>query len=361
MPTTTNYIWDEQNYLAEADGTNTIQTVYTNEPQQYGNLVSSRISGTTSYHHFDALGSTRQLTNAAGSVTDTVVYDAWGNVITRSGATGISLLWIGQVGYYFDTESGLHWVRTRPYRAIIARWFEADAIRKLGAIVPPYVYALNNPVAEIDPSGNAPNEVEPPPESPALPEWVPPFERCENEHEMQKCIAAAYNRAMRLLLNPATINCFSTILNDIGSICTSGQLVNCLIATMEATTYECAKCGSSGGYTLRSPCIETRETEDKNCKAKGNKVCCTACQEPAPHVNICYRSRFVETFCGPNATEPDEIVNLLIHEASHGCVGPHLVPKLETKGILHDNCARPDAYAVDQRFAECTGLKPTPR
>ena len=71
MPTTTNYIWDENNLLAEADGSNVVQTVYTNEPEQYGNLISSRISGTTSYHHFDALGSTRQLTNAAGTVTDT--------------------------------------------------------------------------------------------------------------------------------------------------------------------------------------------------------------------------------------------------------------------------------------------------
>ena len=42
MPTTTNYIWDEDNLLAEADGTNTVNTVYTNEPEHYGNLVSSR-------------------------------------------------------------------------------------------------------------------------------------------------------------------------------------------------------------------------------------------------------------------------------------------------------------------------------
>ena len=67
VPTTTKYIWDDQNYLAEADGSDTINVVYTNEPEQYGNLVSTRISGSTSYHHFDAIGSTRQLTNAAGA------------------------------------------------------------------------------------------------------------------------------------------------------------------------------------------------------------------------------------------------------------------------------------------------------
>src|SRR6266404_3432002 len=103
MPTT-NYIWDEQNYLAEADENNAVQTVYTNEPQQFGNLISSRISGTTSYHHFDALGSTRQLTNAAGTTTDTMVYDAWGRMLIRTGTTALALLWLGRIGYYSDNE-----------------------------------------------------------------------------------------------------------------------------------------------------------------------------------------------------------------------------------------------------------------
>src|SRR6516165_708520 len=98
MPTTTNYIWDDENLLAEADGTNAIQTVYTNEPQQYGNLISSRLSGST-YHHFDALGATRQLTSSSGAVTDTVIYDASGNVINRAGATPIAFLWVAVLGY----------------------------------------------------------------------------------------------------------------------------------------------------------------------------------------------------------------------------------------------------------------------
>src|SRR5437899_12171651 len=113
MPTTTNYIWDEQNYLAETDVSNVVQTAYTNEPQQYGNLVSSRISGTTSYHHFDAIGSTRQLTNSAGTVTDSVIYDAWGNVVNRTGTTGIVFLWVAVVEYYFDVETGQIYIRER--------------------------------------------------------------------------------------------------------------------------------------------------------------------------------------------------------------------------------------------------------
>src|SRR5262249_26769550 len=126
MPTTTNYIWDENNLLAETDGSNVVQTVYTNEPELYGNLISSRIAGTTSYHHFDGLGSTRQLTNSAGTVTDTVTYDAWGNVVSRTGVTTLARLWAGQFTYYFDTETGFLWILVRPYGPLIGRWAKPD-------------------------------------------------------------------------------------------------------------------------------------------------------------------------------------------------------------------------------------------
>jgi RHS repeat-associated protein len=156
MPTTTNYIWDEDNLLAEADGSSTIQTVYTNEPEQYGNLISTRLpvagTPTTVYHHFDALGSTRQLTNAAGSVSDSVIYDAWGNVVTRSGMTPTSMRWIAEVGYYFDPETGLLSVRRRPYGPVISRWTTVDPLAPLHGPTP-FTYAYNNPIVSTDPSG----------------------------------------------------------------------------------------------------------------------------------------------------------------------------------------------------------------
>src|SRR5262245_26822456 len=156
MPTTTNYIWDEDNLLAEADGTNTIQTVYTNEPEQYGNLISSRISGTTSYHHFDEIGSTRQLSNAAGTVTDTMIYDAWGNVVSRTGTTGALHLWIGEIGYYFDPETGMVYIRERPYGRATGRWTAPDpaafqGILRLAFAI--FAYCCNNPTNLVDPSG----------------------------------------------------------------------------------------------------------------------------------------------------------------------------------------------------------------
>ena len=84
---TTRHVWDGQNILLETDGSNIIQVVYTLQPQLYGNLISQRRSGTTSFYLFDGLGSTIQLADGTGPVTDSYLYDSWGSVLLTSGST----------------------------------------------------------------------------------------------------------------------------------------------------------------------------------------------------------------------------------------------------------------------------------
>ena len=54
----------------------------------YGNLISQRRSGTTSFYLFDGLGSTTQLANSTGSVTDSYLYDSWGNILRHERVDG---------------------------------------------------------------------------------------------------------------------------------------------------------------------------------------------------------------------------------------------------------------------------------
>ena len=81
---TTKHVWDGQKILLETDGSNIIQVVYTLEPEHYGNLISQRRSGTTSFYLFDGLGSTRQLVGSTGSVTDSYLYDSFGKCSLRA-------------------------------------------------------------------------------------------------------------------------------------------------------------------------------------------------------------------------------------------------------------------------------------
>lgn len=148
----TKYIWDEQNFLAESDAADAVSVVYTNEPRGYGSLISSRIAGASCYHHFDVLGSTRQLTNASAVTIDTWIYDAWGNIVSRDGTTTVQLQWIGQSGYYLDTECGNHTVRRRRFDLQCGRWTSFDP-KLFTDHMNVFIYAMNRPTLLIDPSG----------------------------------------------------------------------------------------------------------------------------------------------------------------------------------------------------------------
>lgn len=133
------------------------QKIYTFEPVRYGKLISQRVAG-DAYVHADALGTTRTLSSTGTTVIDTFLYDAWGNEVARTGTTAIvPFRWVGGVGYYYDTETGLYYVRARVYQPTVARWarslFFADVCNS-------YEYSRNRPNRRLDASGllSAPGE-----------------------------------------------------------------------------------------------------------------------------------------------------------------------------------------------------------
>ena len=126
----THYLWDTEsdNVLTEFDDSFDTTAVYTNEPTQFGDLVSQHRDTATSWYHSDGLGSTRELTDNTETVTDTNIYDAWGNDLESTGTTEYSYRWVGAKGYYYDTELGSYYVRARTYKPTIARWTAHDPI-----------------------------------------------------------------------------------------------------------------------------------------------------------------------------------------------------------------------------------------
>ena len=109
---TKRFVWDDQNYLQQTDAAHDTQVEYTSEPQTYGNLVSHRQSGATTYYQFDALGSTRGLSNAGEVLLATYDYGAWGTLL-GSPTLLTPFLWVGRVGYHWDAESQNQYVRAQ--------------------------------------------------------------------------------------------------------------------------------------------------------------------------------------------------------------------------------------------------------
>jgi RHS repeat-associated protein len=154
MTKITNFVWNpvDDCVISELDGTGSVQAVYTNEPQQYGGVISQRRGTTTSTYHADALGTTRAMTDSTQTTTDTYLYDAWGNLITSSGTTVNPFRWVGRYGYYQDSSTGLVYVRARMYQPTVASWCCAD-FALFGDGPNLFQYSCNSPLQLIDPSG----------------------------------------------------------------------------------------------------------------------------------------------------------------------------------------------------------------
>jgi RHS repeat-associated protein len=110
-------------------------------------------SGATSYYLYDAQLSTRALADAAGTVTDRYVYDAFGEPIGQSGATENPHRYSGE---RYDAETGFYYLRARYYDPAIDRFISRDV--HPGELSQPlslhrYLYANASPVLFGDPTG----------------------------------------------------------------------------------------------------------------------------------------------------------------------------------------------------------------
>lgn len=148
----TRYVWDEDNISHETDEDGDVTAAYTYAPKPYGELVSERRDGHAYRHYYDGLGSTIAMTDETGAVTDTFAYDAWGEEIARTGDTPTPFRWIGDVGFYWDSEVNSFSVHNRRYIPHTARWLAMDLLEFLDGMNR-YVFVGNSPITYMDPSG----------------------------------------------------------------------------------------------------------------------------------------------------------------------------------------------------------------
>jgi len=148
---------DGENLLAETDSGGSTLAGYTLSPELYGALVSQRRSGATSFHHYDALGSSDRLSDASQTAVISYRYRAFGEQTVVSGSSPNRFTWVGQAGYYWQGDTADYWVRHRLQDARAGRWRSRDRRwpeSRLASAQSWYVYAANSPAAVTDPSGD---------------------------------------------------------------------------------------------------------------------------------------------------------------------------------------------------------------
>ena len=116
-------------------------------------LISRRVGQDAHYYLFDGGMSVRALTDETGSVTDTLVFDTFGNEVARTGSSDSP--------YGFQGEerdaTGLYYLRARYMDPSTSTFTSMDTYA--GSLSDPislhkYLFANSNPVKYCDPSGH---------------------------------------------------------------------------------------------------------------------------------------------------------------------------------------------------------------
>lgn len=150
----TNYLWDETSpygdVVLESDQNGNPLTAYT---LANGSLISQTHNTATHFYLPDGQRSTRALTDAAGNLTDTYSYTAYGELFAASGTTANKYLYTGQ---QFDDLTGLYSLRARYYDPSGGRFLSRDTYPynyRNPIELNRYGYTAGNPVNGWDPSG----------------------------------------------------------------------------------------------------------------------------------------------------------------------------------------------------------------
>ena len=162
-----SYTYDAEGYRIAKDENGVVTNFTVNPNADLSQVLMSTTNGETTYYvyglglisqensdgyklyHYDYRGSTTAITNLNGEVTDTLYYDPYGNIVSRTGNTDTPFLYVGQYGVETD-DSGLYYMRARYYNPQIQRFINVDPIRDNYNW---YAYADGNSISSVDPTG----------------------------------------------------------------------------------------------------------------------------------------------------------------------------------------------------------------
>lgn len=103
------------------------------------------------YEASDGLGSVTKLSDAAGSVAASYSYEPFGKLVSSTGTVTNPYRWLGALGVYLDTPSGLYKMGTRYYDPALGRFTQVDPVE--GGSANRYDYGAQDPINNLDLDG----------------------------------------------------------------------------------------------------------------------------------------------------------------------------------------------------------------
>jgi RHS repeat-associated protein len=149
--TVQRYSYNGAQLWADLDGANHLQSRYIRGAAVDQLLARVDFSGAVAWYLTDRLGSVRDATDAAGHITASADFTAFGVPINVTNAGFLGRF--GFAGQETDAETGLQHDGARYYNAANGRWINQDPIGFMGGDSNLYRYVGNSPTSYTDPSG----------------------------------------------------------------------------------------------------------------------------------------------------------------------------------------------------------------
>ena len=154
------YVWQGSKLVAEYFGGTEFEFFYDENGAPYAFSYKATASATPVMYYYvtNLQGDVVSILNASGTSVAEYSYNAWGKVLSATG-TMAAINPIRYRGYYFDSDSGLYYLKSRYYDPNLQRFINSDTIpstgqKFIGANM--FAYCLNNPVGLYDVDGNFP-------------------------------------------------------------------------------------------------------------------------------------------------------------------------------------------------------------
>ena len=169
---TKNYYYDGDRLIAEKWSTGAYLLYHYDETgSPYAITYSATGGGYAKYYLIKNLqGDVLQIRNVNNTVVANYEYDAWGKVVSIKYANGNDINVSNHIGvinpiryrgYYYDSETGFYYLKSRYYDPAIGRFISADYLLLVGSSSSSlnlFAYCGNNPIMFIDPEGNCPHD-----------------------------------------------------------------------------------------------------------------------------------------------------------------------------------------------------------
>ena len=129
----TKTVWNDDAYLLETDQFNTPTVQYNSLGNGTSGVILSRfVGGSTQFCVFDGNVSIDRLTDTSGNDLDAYTYLAYGELQSGTPTSSNPLLYVGGLGYYYDSYSSYYFLRARYYDPAVGRFLSQDRLKSFG-------------------------------------------------------------------------------------------------------------------------------------------------------------------------------------------------------------------------------------